>query len=196
MAAKKKEAIRAFAALDLDATSLRRVVRLADRLRMGSGAPSAVWTPAGNMHVTLKFMGALPLAAVAPLGKALRPLAEGKEAPPPSPLRLTAFPSPEDARIVVAELEDPGGAIAKLAARVEKLALKHGLEKDDRPYRPHVTLARLKLPYDTRRWLRPALAEGTSPCRASALTLYRSEPGPEGSVYVPLARWPFAATPG
>lgn len=194
MAANDKEAIRAFAALDLDATSLRRVVRLADRLRMGSGAPSANWTPAGNMHVTLKFMGALALDAVAPLGQALRPLVEGKPPPEPSSLRLTAFPSPQEARVVVAELEDPDGAIGKIAAKIDKLAQKHGVPKEDRAFRPHVTLARLKLSYDARRWLRPELAEGAGACRAQALTLYRSEPGPEGLVYVPLARWEFAAT--
>jgi RNA 2',3'-cyclic 3'-phosphodiesterase len=192
MAAKKKEAIRAFAALDLDTTSLRRVVRLSDRLRMGSGAPSASWTPAAKMHVTLKFMGDLPLDAVVPLGQAIRALAEGLPAPAPCALRLAAFPSTEDARIVVAELEDPGGAMGKLAAKIEKLASKHGVPKDDRAFRPHVTLARLKLAYDARRWLHPGLADGAGACRAQALTLYRSDAGPEGSVYVPLARWEFA----
>ena len=42
MATKKTATLRAFVALDLDPMSLRRVVRVADRLRMGSGAPSAI----------------------------------------------------------------------------------------------------------------------------------------------------------
>ncbi|HEY8086922.1 MAG TPA: 2'-5' RNA ligase family protein, partial [Polyangiaceae bacterium] len=92
MGAKKKETIRAFVALDLDSMSLRRVVRVSDRLRMSSGAPSATWVPAGNLHVTLKFMGALAVDAVPSLGKAVAALVEGKPAPPPSVMRLAAFP--------------------------------------------------------------------------------------------------------
>jgi 2'-5' RNA ligase len=190
---KGEETIRAFVALDLDGPSLRRVARVADRLRMGSSAPSATWTPPEKMHITLKFAGALPVDAAAPLGQSLRALAEGKVGPQPCALRLAAFPSVEGAHIVVVELEDAGGALAKLAERVEKLAAKHGVDKDERAFRPHVTLARLKRPYDARRWLRQELAAGAGDCRVEALTLYRSQLGPQGSTYVPLARFAFDA---
>lgn len=190
--AEQPETVRAFVALDLDSMSLRRVVRVADRLRMGSGAPSATWTPAIKMHVTLKFMGELKADAVAPLGTALRALVESTAAPPPSALRLEAFPSPKDARTVVVELVDTSGALAKLAEKVDKLTAKHGVAREEREYRPHVTLARLKLDYDARRWLRADLTEGAE-CRAARVTLYRSELKDEGSVYIPLASFDFKA---
>jgi len=186
------DSVRAFVALDLDAVSLRRVARVADRLRMGSGAPSATWTPSTKMHVTLKFMGHLSVDAVAPIGKALGRLVAGKKAPRPGTFRLDAFPSVEDAKIVVAELGDPFGDLGKLAAAVDKIASKHGVADETRPFRPHVTLARLKRPYDTRRWLRPELAGGKDECKVAAMTLYRSELGAEGSTYVPLGRFEYA----
>ena len=77
MRGSQDETLRAFVALELDAPSSRRIGRVSDRLRMGSGAPSATWTPAPKMHVTLKFLGDLALEDVAPLGQALRPIAEG-----------------------------------------------------------------------------------------------------------------------
>src|SRR5579871_1010706 len=86
------ETIRAFVALDLDSMSLRRVVRVADRLRMSSGAPSATWTPSDKMHVTLKFMGDLAEDQVVPLGKALAPLVEAAAPLPACAMRLAAFP--------------------------------------------------------------------------------------------------------
>jgi 2'-5' RNA ligase len=183
--------IRAFVALDLDATSLRRVARIADRLRMGSGAPSASWTPAAQMHVTLKFIAALPVERIAPLGAGLRPLVEGKAAPGACPIRLDAFPNVEQARVVVAELRDDSGAVATLADAVARLAGRLGVPREDRPFRPHVTLARLKRPYDARRWLKPDLAEGVGECRTGSLTLFRSELGAAGSVHVPLAHFAF-----
>src|SRR6202035_496723 len=109
---------------------LRRVVRVADRLRMGSGAPSATWVPGPMMHVTLRFMGALPVDAVAPLAKSLGPLAEGKAAPKPCALRLAAFPNVEDAEIVVVELLDASGGVGKLAEKVDSLVTKLGLVRE------------------------------------------------------------------
>ena len=188
----KTERIRAFVALDLDTTSLRRIVRTADRLRMASGAPAATWTAGDKMHITLKFAGELDAAAAAPIGKALRELAEGKPAPAPCTVKLDAFPKVEHARVIVAELVDASGDITKLAAAVDKLAAKHGVPKEDRPFRPHVTLARLKRPYDARKWLRADVAEAAGECRCVTLTLYRSELKPEGSVYIPLATFAFA----
>jgi RNA 2',3'-cyclic 3'-phosphodiesterase len=193
MAAKKTATIRAFVALDLDPMSLRRVVRVADRLRMGSGAPSATWVPGPKMHVTLRFMAALPTDAVEALSKALGTLTEGKNAPKPCALRLAAFPSIEDAEIVVVELDDTSHGVGKLAEKVDKLATKLGIAGDSRPFRPHVTLARLKRAYDSRRWLRQELVEGAGVCRAHSVTLYRSDVAEEGATYVPLARFEFAA---
>ena len=190
----KSESLRAFVALDLDTLSLRRMARLADRLRMSSGAPSASWTPPIKMHVTLKFAAALPLSAVAPLGKALAAMVEGKAAPRACLLRLEGFPSKEKAQVVVVELADESGDIGKLAARIETLTSKYAVPVEDRAYRPHVTLAHLRLAYDGRRWLRDELAEVAGDCRAGGLTLYRSIPGEEGSTYEPLARFAYSTS--
>jgi 2'-5' RNA ligase len=186
--------LRAFVALDLEAMSLRRVARVADRLRMGSGAPSASWTPAPKMHVTVKFLGEFPRPAIEALAQAIGRLALGKAAPRPGGFRLHAFPSLEAAEVVVALLDDPMGDVAKLAGRVDKLAGKHGVAPEKRAFRPHVTLARLKMPYDVRRWLRPELAPGTDACSVSRLTLFESQPGEHGATYLPLASFVYVGT--
>ena len=193
---KGAETIRAFVALDLDVKSVRRVVRVADRLRMASGAPSATWTPQGNVHLTLKFMADLPAAAVGPFGKALALLVDAKRAPEPGTCRLQAFPSVEQANVIVIELADPHGDLSKLAAKIDKLGSRHGVAREARAFVPHVTLARLKRPYDSTRWLKPELAEAAGEFTASHLTLYRSELGAdkEGrAAYVPLARFAYGA---
>ncbi len=193
MADEARQTIRAFVALDLDATSRRCLARFADRLRMARGAPSATWVDATHMHVTLKFMAELPGEAVITLGDALRPLVEGMEGLQPCVSRLEAFPTIDAARVVLVELEDASGRLAKLARRVGELAGKFGVAHDDRPFRPHVTLARLKRPYDSRRWLRQGLAAISAECGAAGLTLYRSELGNGAPTYTPLARVVFGA---
>lgn len=193
MADKARQTIRAFVALDLDAPSRRRVARVADRLRMASGAPSATWVPATQMHVTLKFIAELPIDAVAPLGTALRPLIEGMSGLQPCPYRLEAFPTIEAARVVLVELEDGNGRLAKLARKVDELALKFGAPPKDRPFRPHVTLARLKRTYDSRRWIRAGLAALSGECEPAGVTLFRSELCSGGPKYTPLASVVFDA---
>jgi 2'-5' RNA ligase len=189
--ADQREAIRAFLALDLDSTSVRRIARVADRLRASSGAPSATWVAPAQMHVTVKFIAQLPVASAGALGMAIRPLVDGKRAPRPFSFRLDAFPRAEDAHVIIAALEEVNGELSKLAAIADKLAFKFGIPKEERAFSPHVTLARLKRPYDARRWLRPGLAEAAGECTVTGLTLFRSELGAAGATHIPLVRCAF-----
>jgi 2'-5' RNA ligase len=191
MAATEAPTLRAFVALDLDTMSVRRVVRVADRLRMGSGAPSASWTPASKMHMTVKFLGTIKRASVQQLAAAIGPLATGKGAPRPGTFHLGAFPSVDAARVVVALLDDPHRELAALAERLEQIGEGVGVARETREFRPHLTLARLKMPFDVRRWVRPELAPGTDACSVVRLTLFESRQGEQGTTYVPLASFPY-----
>jgi 2'-5' RNA ligase len=181
--------IRAFVALELEPDSLRRTVQIADRLRMGSGASNAAWTPPEKMHVTLKFAGNLPLDAVGALTTQLASLASRLRRPRPCASRLGAFPTVQSARIVILELEDSSGELGELATRVDELLFSHGIPREERPFRAHVTLARLKRPVDARRWLPPDPSAGAGDCAMAGLTLFRSQLSAAGSTYIPLGRF-------
>jgi 2'-5' RNA ligase len=140
------------------------------------------------MHVTMKFAGQLPVDAAVSLGPALAEMASTWIAPRSVPLQLDAFPSPRHARVVVLSLDDASGRIADLAESVDTLLSQHGVPAEKRAFRPHVTLARLKRAYDAGRWLRMDPAAFAGGCDLAALTLYRSDVGPNGSVYTALAR--------
>ena len=185
------ETIRAFVALDLGSTSARRLARIAEHLRMASGAPGATWTPPHKMHVTLRYIEKLPASTVPALAAALAGVASGKRPPRPGLFRLEAFPSAVEARVVVVELEDPARGLARMAGGVERIASRFGIAGNRHEFRPHVTLARLKRPYDARRWLRPELAANVGEFSTVRLTLYRSILGSGGSTYEPLARFDF-----
>ena len=189
--AQPSRAIRAFFALDLDPTSLRRVARVADRLRMATGAPSAAWAPASQMHVTLKFVAELPVDAVVPLGDALAALVARELGPAPCAMRLDAFPRLDNARVVVIELRDESGALGKLAQRIDELTHEHGVPREERAFRPHVTLARLKRAYAARRGARPELAAGAGDCRLVGVTLFQSKLGTGGATHTVLKTAPF-----
>lgn len=144
----------------------------------------ARWTPKEQLHLTLRFLGDTEPSRIRPLLDEL-----GKVTAEPIPLRLhglDAFPSRRKPRVLVARLEE-SRELASLQRSVEAAARAAGAPADDRPFRPHVTLARLKA---GRSAALNALLATTGPDRTFTLaefSLYSSELRPAGAVHERLA---------
>jgi RNA 2',3'-cyclic 3'-phosphodiesterase len=144
--------------------------------------------PAGNLHATLAFLGSVPegrLPAILAVGQSIRaaPLEFIFE-------RIDFWPRPQ---VLVARSENPAGVEDLVAALWARLAAL-GLERDLRPFRSHVTLARKVRKPAADLTLQPV----TWPVRE--LTLVESVTDPAGAHYRVLAQWPLirpgAAAPG
>ena len=79
-----------------------------------------------------------------------------------------------------------------MAIRAEAVAVALGFAGESRLYHAHLTLARMRKPVDVSSLAGEAAT--LPPGHVTAITLYASRSGPEGAVYVPLARaaWPLA----
>ncbi|HEY3240888.1 MAG TPA: RNA 2',3'-cyclic phosphodiesterase, partial [Acidimicrobiia bacterium] len=104
------------------------------------------WAGRDQWHVTLQFLG--PVAALPPvvhgLGAAVAEL---------TPFRFQlggsgAFPNPRRARVVWIGAQDGAVAMAGLAAAVTGALAPLGYEAENRPFRSHLTVARLREPGD------------------------------------------------
>ncbi len=199
------ETMRAFTALNLDVAAIRRLADTARRLRASAHAPedgAVSWTAPTKMHVTLKFFGAIDLGLAPALVDALRPLAAGKSATRVRITGLTAFPSPEAARVLVADLDDPSLELSRLQDDVETVCESLGVPRDVRAYRPHVTLARTRAPLDVRAWFdaetiaraRLPAADQLGDAFGTELLLFRSDLARSGAEYTPLFREVFTIT--
>ncbi|MGE0135928.1 MAG: RNA 2',3'-cyclic phosphodiesterase [Dehalococcoidia bacterium] len=94
------------------------------------------------MHLTLRFLGEVPDDRVAPLTEALR------DAVPPVEIELALGPAgtfgpPQRAQVVWLGVTGDLEALQALADRIETASRAAGLPSEDRPLRPHLTLARL-----------------------------------------------------
>jgi 2'-5' RNA ligase len=183
--------VRAFFAIELGEPARRAAADVARRLRASPGGDGVRWVRPEALHVTLRFLGDVEPARVAPLaGRAARDLAAFR----PFVLRLgpaELFPTPSRPRVVALGLE-PAVALAELAAAVERAVVAEGFAPEPRPFRAHLTLGRVR----DRRF--PSVAALEVPAAEVAVeeaVLFQSELSPEGSRYTPLGRMPLGGEP-
>lgn len=183
--------VRAFFALPVPDDALDALRRARDALRRPAELShvTARFLPDEALHVTLCFLGSVSRDRVPGFVDALETCA------PDSPIdaslsELGAFSSPKRARVVVAELTDPEGRITELARRISEAAVALGVSLEERSFRPHVTLARIRRPSDVRDWLAHAALDRVA-LRFDELRLYESHLHPQGSRYSVLARAEF-----
>jgi 2'-5' RNA ligase len=195
------ERVRAFIALRLDATVDDAIADLIERLRApengirqdGIRGDSIRWVRRANFHLTLFFLGpAVPRDRLAPIADALGAIAE-ETAPFEIAARgVGAFPNLARPRVIWVGLH--GDALAGLAARVAEAARRCGFAPERRAYSPHLTIGRVRLfrsPGRLRRALNEAADSSFGVSRIERVMLYRSEPGPQSSIYQELAAFPL-----
>jgi 2'-5' RNA ligase len=150
------------------------------------------WTPVENLHITSKFIGEWPEHRLAELERAL-----GELRPPGnigiSVARFGFFPNPHHPRVFFAGVQS-GPALGELARSIDDALVPLGCAREERPYSPHLTLAKIK--NENIRDLREHIASMNNPDFGSFdavdFHLYLSKPGPRGSVYSKLASYSLA----
>lgn len=146
------------------------------------GLPGARWSPAENLHITLRFFGEMAEDRADDLDLELSRLT-GR------PMSVTlsgvgAFGEGDDFRAVWAGvLANP--AMEQLARRCEAAARRAGLKPETRAWRPHVTLAYLRRPEPAAvaSWLQANALLRLPTFEAAAFGLYSSWRGQGGSEY-------------
>jgi 2'-5' RNA ligase len=180
--------MRLFTGLDLPPEVTAGLERLLRRLK-----PTAriQWSPPGNLHITTKFIGEWPEERVEELRAALGAIG-GRDALRVAIRRVGFFPNPHAPRIFWCGIEAPG--LDRLAAETDEATARLGIAREDRPFSPHLTLARIKERIEMQP-LREAIASLDSldfgAFEASSWFLYRSTLKPGGSVYTKLAEFPL-----
>ena len=155
-----------------------------------NGVPGARWVAAGDLHVTLRYLGS-------PDGAAAGEIAAGLAGIEAAAFELALrgcghFSGPRGARVLYAGLA-PSPPLRWLRDGVEALARRAGLEAAARRWRPHVTLARARSVPAWRigRFLEANGLLATPPFRVEAFALYESHRGRCGARYVELERYPL-----
>lgn len=192
--------MRLFIALDIDDGIRERIARFVEGVR--NFAPDARWMKPDSMHVTLKFIGEQPDTALDAIKQSLSDLS-GTAAE----IQFQGygfFPTAKSARVFWIGME-AGPELAALAGMVDKRMAELGIPKEERPFSPHLTVARSSGGSDSPRRNKkdgrnstfqklqeklsalPAPEFGTMKPRE--FFLYQSQLSPKGSKYTKLARF-------
>ena len=184
--------MRLFTGISLPEEVTGNLSTLIDRLR-----PTAHlrWSPVYNLHITTKFIGEWPEARLQEMIDALQPL--GRRAPfDVSVSGIGWLPNPHSPRILFAAIR-AGQELPELAAATEAATTALGVDRETKPFKPHLTLARIKDTGGPLGPLRQAVAQIESPefgrFRVDSFKLYLSKMGPSGSIYTQLAEIPLSA---
>ena len=165
---------------DVSAELQRRARTLAPRARIA-------WVHAQNAHVTVRFIGHVEEARATAIMSALRPHVDIRRFD--MLLRgVGTFPDGRPPRVVWAGLSGGVEALARVEEAISTRLERCGIVREDRPYHPHLTIARVKESGGLR--ARPLL-EGLEDLtlgvsRVEAITLFESRLSPKGPTYVPL----------
>jgi 2'-5' RNA ligase len=133
--------MRLFLAVELE-PDLRRVLHEATA-PLRARAPDAAWVAEDRLHLTLKFLGEQPDTLVAQLTAAMDEIAD-RHWPVAMRLRgLGAFPNLRRPRVMWVGI-DPAPKLELLQHDVEERCLALGVEVEGKPFRPHLTIGRLR----------------------------------------------------
>lgn len=130
--------VRAFIAIDLPAALQEALSLVQEPLQKAPGRLAIV--DPSLLHVTLKFLGEVSPVQVARVSEQLKSL----EFPAYSALiRGISANNPNRPRVIWAVVED-GGKTATLAGMIDSALESIGVPRETRPFRPHITIARVK----------------------------------------------------
>jgi 2'-5' RNA ligase len=176
--------MRLFAAVPLPETGRSECADVLARAR-ATGWPVR-WVREDLAHITLKFFGEVVPERLDVIAEALEGAARGSE---PMSLRLQslgAFPTFRRPRVVWLGVEAPT-SLELLKDRVERFAEGIGFPPEGVPFRPHVTLGRVRegqrLPHGAIESC--GIEAAGSPFLADSVVLYESQLTSAGPEYMP-----------
>ncbi|MGQ9573047.1 MAG: RNA 2',3'-cyclic phosphodiesterase [Dehalococcoidia bacterium] len=188
--------LRLFVACELPAEMKATLASLQEALRRKE-APPVRWVRPEGIHLTLKFLGAVPQDRVTAICQALTPAVEGIPLLSLQLAEVGTFADRRGPRVLWVGIQGDIEPLTRLQERVKKALAPLGFPPEGRAFSPHLTLARVPdyMGRAERQALRELAKETPLPTAPAAtireLSLMRSILGPGGAVYERLAAFPF-----
>jgi RNA 2',3'-cyclic 3'-phosphodiesterase len=183
--------IRLFTAVDLAQAVKAGLDELVSKLKTGAVFTGAhpSWVRVESLHVTLVFLGWQEAQRIDAVKRAMDTVA-----PEIAAFRLTVsgvelFPSPKNPKVIAVNLGADVAALKNLQAKLAEACASEGFVIEERAFRPHITLARIKSSRGVaglRDLVRNHSSFHAGTCSVEHMTLYQSHLRREGAEYTTL----------
>jgi 2'-5' RNA ligase len=182
------EAIRAFVAVPVS-DEIEQLVSEVER-DLKTVAANVKWVRPENIHITLKFLGNTTQDTIDGLCGALPEALRGRHRFDVLIAGAGTFPPGGKApRVVWIGLQDGTDGLIEVAGMVEAVTSSLGFEKEERPFRPHLTIGRVRRGSGRLKELADRVAGiRFNPLKLGVdrVNLVRSRLGPQGPTYTVL----------
>ena len=188
--------IRSFIAIEIPDSIQLAIVRLTTKLRNHYPYPVIRWVNPANIHLTLKFLGNI---SISDLEKIARTIALDASLIAPFSITFSdfgIFPNARKPRIVWISTNSPP-ILKEIQSRIEVISSEYGIQKEIRPFSPHITLGRIGN-YGTVQDFEHLSAELSSinpsvidKISISAIKIFKSDLKPTGPIYTPIHNIPL-----
>lgn len=181
--------MRLFFAVLLDDGTRRRVALVQEAMKRSLAGQRITWVREENLHVTLRFLGeqdeqearrAIEVAqSVARQCVTFRVTVRG----------AGVFPDQRHPRVLWVGVEEPAEPLHQLVLRLEENLRQKGFPPEDKPFRAHITLARIKEPPPMpvlQNCFRSLPDEPLGDVEVRSFVLMQSVLRPDGAVYTPV----------
>lgn len=194
----ERNTFRTFIALELPAQLRAAVIDYIKQLRDKVPGANASWSREDNLHLTLKFLGDVPVARIDDVSAAASAAACASG---PFELILAGsgvFSSRGKPSVLWIGIEDPRGGLQRVQQRLEEECAARGFTRDARAYHPHLTVARIRKPHGAKDLAAVHLASDfpAHTFTAKELVVFRSELLPQGSRHTPISRHALSGNVG
>ena len=184
------EAWRLFCAFELTADLQTRIFDHAKRVREAVPNAAASWSRPENIHLTMKFFGNVASERVDEISGAAERVCQQF-----SPVQIVVgktgvFPRSSRPQVLWIGVEDASSLLGKLQQQLENEFAREGFTKEDRDFRPHLTIARIRKPPNAVRLAQTHLEMDfpSVDLTLNELILFRSELSGKGSKYTAISR--------
>ncbi len=183
--------VRTFIAIEIPANIQNAIYESCSGLRQTLNRSLVRWVPPQNIHLTLKFLGDIPAAALDRLKEKLPAEAACHQPFTIEIGKIGVFPSLRRPRVIWIGIKY-SEMLLSLQRSVETVASQLGIEAEKRPFSAHLTIGRVKQQVRSAERQRIGVAiketkiSSLGKAKVDAVHLFRSELKPGGAVYTSL----------
>jgi RNA 2',3'-cyclic 3'-phosphodiesterase len=183
--------IRTFICIDIPHSIKARIEKLQSQLRRPSAQIS--WVKPANIHLTLRFLGDVAQSKILKVNTAVNRAVDSF-----GPFQITVgstgcFPSPRHPSVLWIGISPVAGDLQKLRDAIEVELVRQGFEPENKKFKPHLTIARIRNPRNAAEVTEAFLTSGFADqsFQANEVLVMRSQLSPQGSIYTPQAVIPL-----